>query len=295
VKWAGDFRPLGSPKQRTGSVETGVECTKARCLQAFLQVLRRFRRDRTPTFPIEKRPLKCRGNFRTITPNLRSETFLQGANYRYTPVSKFLSLGVRIGSRLLNRRQVTCIERAATDYIAVRPQGKLSPYFSRPKGSSTEWAGCVNHRAPVSVDDHVVLQAYTEFAVDADRWLTREGHSGLQHGLVALHKIGPFVHVQTNAVASAMREARGRIAWPETGAVNDGAGSDVNILASIAGFCGGRALPGPMPRLLAQVRSSPGSRLNSDVARLPKWADSVAKVVLPKVSKILRAAGAIFV
>ena len=30
-------------------------------------------------------------------------------------------------------------------------QGNLRPYFSKPKGSSTEWAGWVNQRAPVSV------------------------------------------------------------------------------------------------------------------------------------------------
>jgi hypothetical protein len=40
---------------------------------------------------------------------------------------------------------------------------------------------------------------------------------------------------------------------------------------------------------------NPDSGLNSETAACLKWADSVAKVVLQKVSKIPRAAGAIFV
>jgi hypothetical protein len=56
-------------------------------------------------------------------------------------------------------------------------------------------------------DDHVVLEAHAEFAVDADGRFVREGHAGPQHGLVALHEIGPFVHVEADAVAGAMREA----------------------------------------------------------------------------------------
>ena len=45
----------------------------------------------------------------------------------------------------------------------------------------------------------------------------------------------------------------------------------------------------------ANVRFGPHSGLNSDIAACPFCADSVAKVVLPKVSEMLRAAGAIFV
>src|SRR5712671_8090098 len=87
-------------------------------------------------------------------------------------------------------------------------------------------------------DDHVVLEAHAEFAIDADGWLVREGHAGLQHGLVTFHEIGPFVHVQADAVAGTVREAGCRMAWPETSAVNDPAGGDVDILAAVAGSGG---------------------------------------------------------
>src|SRR6185437_12125354 len=90
-------------------------------------------------------------------------------------------------------------------------------------------------------DDHMVLKAYAEFAVDADGWLVREGHAGLQHGPVALHEIGPFVHVQADAVAGAVREAGRRITRPEAAAVNDAAGGDVDILAAVTGLGGGKA------------------------------------------------------
>lgn len=90
-------------------------------------------------------------------------------------------------------------------------------------------------------DDHVILKAHAEFAVDADCWLVRECHAGPQHGPVALHEIGPFVHVQADAVAGAMREARRRIARPEAAAVNDAAGGDVDILAAVTGLGGSKA------------------------------------------------------
>src|SRR5450631_14180 len=53
-------------------------------------------------------------------------------------------------------------------------------------------------------DDHVVLEPHAEFNVDANGRLVREGHTRLQHSLVALHEIGPFMHVEANAVAGAM-------------------------------------------------------------------------------------------
>src|SRR5450631_3776293 len=90
-------------------------------------------------------------------------------------------------------------------------------------------------------DDHVVLEAHTEFAVDANGWLVREGHAGPQHGLVALHEIRPFVDIEADAVAGAVRQPGCRIARPETGAVNDPAGGDVDILAAVAGFGGSEA------------------------------------------------------
>jgi hypothetical protein len=43
----------------------------------------------------------------------------------------------------------------------------------------------------------------------------------LQHGLVALHQIGPFVHVEADAVTGAVGEAGCRIAGAESGAVDD--------------------------------------------------------------------------
>src|SRR5260221_1762666 len=96
----------------------------------------------------------------------------------------------------------------------------------------------VKPRAPGFSDDHVVLEPHTEFAIDANGRLVRECHAGFQHGLVTFHEIGPFVHVETDTVASAVRQAGGRIAWPETAAVNDPSGGDVDVLAANAGLVG---------------------------------------------------------
>src|SRR5262245_11181704 len=88
-------------------------------------------------------------------------------------------------------------------------------------------------------DDHVVLEAHPEFSVNANGRLVRECHAGLQHGLVALHEIGPFVHVEADAVAGAVRQAGCCIAWPETGTINDPSGGDIDVLTAVAGFGGG--------------------------------------------------------
>jgi hypothetical protein len=94
-------------------------------------------------------------------------------------------------------------------------------------------------------DDHVVFEAHAEFAVDTDGGLVREGHAGPEHGLVALHQIRPFVHVQADAVAGAVRQAGRGIAGAEAGAVDDPAGGDVDILAAITGS-GGNEVRGPL-------------------------------------------------
>jgi hypothetical protein len=46
---------------------------------------------------------------------------------------------------------ITSSARDSNDVPDCTTQGNLRPYFSKPKGSSTEWAGWVNQRAPVSV------------------------------------------------------------------------------------------------------------------------------------------------
>ena len=54
---------------------------------------------------------------------------------------------------------VTALEEQPHQYFVANDQPERSgrkvaifrPYFSNPKGSSTEWAGWVNQRAPVSV------------------------------------------------------------------------------------------------------------------------------------------------
>src|SRR5580692_6942299 len=87
-------------------------------------------------------------------------------------------------------------------------------------------------------DDHVVFEADSELAINADGWLVRKGHAGSQQGLVALYEIGPFVHVQTDAVTGTVRQPGCRIAGAEAGAVDDAAGGDVDVLATVAGFGG---------------------------------------------------------
>src|SRR5437660_687112 len=56
-------------------------------------------------------------------------------------------------------------------------------------------------------DVEAVFETNAELAVDDDRRLVAEAHPGLNWSLVAAHKVGPFVTVETNAVARAMRQA----------------------------------------------------------------------------------------
>src|SRR5579883_1938234 len=96
-------------------------------------------------------------------------------------------------------------------------------------------------------DQHVVLEPHPELAIDADGRLVRERHAGPQQGAVALHEIRPFVHVEADAVAGAVRQAGRRVARSEARAIDDAARRRVDVLAAVAGFrrreaCGLRLL-----------------------------------------------------
>ncbi len=54
-------------------------------------------------------------------------------------------------------------------------------------------------------DDHVIFQTHAELTIDANRRFVGERHPRTQHRTVALHQVWPFMHIETNAVASAMR------------------------------------------------------------------------------------------
>ena len=77
----------------------------------------------------------------------------------------------------------------------------------------------------------MILQAHAELAIDADHWFVRKAHAWRQRRLVAFHEIGPFVHVEPDAVARAVRQAGDRVAGAEAGCFDDGARGRVDILA----------------------------------------------------------------
>src|SRR5262245_19453724 len=64
------------------------------------------------------------------------------------------------------------------------------------------------HLRPFFSDVETVFQADAELAINRDHRLVAETHSRLKPDLVAAHEICPLVPVQSDAVASAMRQPR---------------------------------------------------------------------------------------
>src|SRR5689334_17083510 len=54
-------------------------------------------------------------------------------------------------------------------------------------------------------DIQTVFETNAKLAVDHDRGFVAEAHAGLNRSLVAAHEVGPFVPVESDAVAGAMR------------------------------------------------------------------------------------------
>ena len=88
-------------------------------------------------------------------------------------------------------------------------------------------------------DVHAVFEADAEFAVDGDGRLIAEAHAGLNFRLVAFDEIGPFVTVEADAVAGAMRQAWDTVAGSETSLGDDIAGGGVDGFTSRADLRGG--------------------------------------------------------
>jgi len=80
---------------------------------------------------------------------------------------------------------------------------------------------------------------------------------GLRTVFVALYEIGPFVHVEADAVAGAGAVDRvSHRPWPETAAIDDPAGGNVDVPRSgFAGF-GGPAKPASLGRLFSRFQTS---------------------------------------
>src|SRR5437763_14729771 len=66
-------------------------------------------------------------------------------------------------------------------------------------------------------DVQTVLEPNSEFAVDGDHRLVAEAHARGDWRLVAAHEVGPFVAVEADAVAGAVRQPGHFVARPETG------------------------------------------------------------------------------
>src|SRR6185369_13815723 len=69
-----------------------------------------------------------------------------------------------------------------------------------------------------------------------DSRLIAEAHAGLDSGLIALHEVGPFVPVQADPVACAMRQSRRLVPWTEARVGDHFAGRRVHALAGGSGF-----------------------------------------------------------
>src|SRR5689334_17018487 len=96
------------------------------------------------------------------------------------------------------------------------------------------------HARAVFGDVETVFEANTKLAVDDDGGLIAETHARLDFGLVAFHEVGPFVPVQADAVAGAMRQAGRLIARSEADVGDDFAGGRVHTLTGGAWFGSGQ-------------------------------------------------------
>jgi hypothetical protein len=86
-------------------------------------------------------------------------------------------------------------------------------------------------------DDHVVFEAEAELVGDVDAGLVGEDHAGHHLLVVALHEVGPLVHVEADAVADAMVEEV--VGGAVAGFDDDLAGGAVDDLHGDAGAGGG--------------------------------------------------------
>jgi hypothetical protein len=59
-----------------------------------------------------------------------------------------------------------------------------------------------------------VLEAHAELAIDHDRRFDAEAQAGLNRSFVSAHDVRPFVTVQTNAMARAMRKTWNFVTGP---------------------------------------------------------------------------------
>src|ERR1039458_5436629 len=99
-------------------------------------------------------------------------------------------------------------------------------------------------------DVHAIFEANAKFAGD-NHGLVTETHAGFETGLVPFDAIGPFVNMEADAVAGAVRQARQFVAWAEACIGDDLARGGVDRFARGAGPGGGQggvlrlALQGP--------------------------------------------------
>ena len=93
------------------------------------------------------------------------------------------------------------------------------------------------HAGAVVGDVHAILQAHSEFAVDRDGRFVAEAHARLEARLVAAHQVRPFMAVQTDSVAGAMRQAWHFVTGAETGIGDHLARGGVHGFAGRAPAC----------------------------------------------------------
>src|SRR5260370_14287030 len=110
---------------------------------------------------------------------------------------------------------------------------------------SSKWL--INRRALIrkkfrtAVSDvETIFQTNSKFAIDHDRGFITEAHAGLNRRFVATHKIRPFVAIEPDAMAGAMRQPRYLVIRTEPGIGDHFARGGVDGFPGRTDFRGGK-------------------------------------------------------
>ena len=94
---------------------------------------------------------------------------------------------------------------------------------------------------PVRGNVQTIFQTDSELAIDYDRWFVAKTHARLNRCLVATHKVRPFMAVEPDAVAGAMRQPRSFVVGTKACVGKDLARGRVHRFARRAHPCSGKA------------------------------------------------------
>src|SRR5438093_8773548 len=100
-------------------------------------------------------------------------------------------------------------------YLTPRPKGAKAKFLSK---------RLVNRRTlvrkkpgPAFGNVKAVFESNPELTINYDRWFVAKAHARLNRRLVPAHEVSPFMTIESDAVARAMRQSRDLVVGAKTG------------------------------------------------------------------------------